>query len=96
MKNHVNMYYNYYATQVMHHYGGEQWTKWNTEMRDFLVATQSTDGHEYGSWFFPDGVDMGGGNAGRLYYTSLAAMTLEVYYRHMPLYHEMSLKDPFQ
>ena len=99
----VNMYYNYYATQVMHHYGGEQWTKWNTQMRDFLVATQSTEGHEYGSWFFRGAADMGsgpadmeGGTAGRLYYTSLATMTLEVYYRHMPLYHEMSLRDPFQ
>ena len=40
--------------------------------------------------------DMEGGTAGRLYYTSLATMTLEVYYRHMPLYHEMSLRDPFQ
>ena len=25
-----NMYYNYYATQVMRHYGGEYWENWNT------------------------------------------------------------------
>ena len=31
-----NMYYNYYATQVLHHYGGYEWVKWNGAMRDYL------------------------------------------------------------
>jgi len=79
------MYYNYYATQVLHHFGGEEWKRWNPRMRDSLVATQSKQGHTAGSWYFPGG-DHGGSQGGRLYYTSLAAMTLEVYYRHMPLY----------
>ena len=35
-----NMYYNYYATQVMLHYGGDEWTKWNSVMRDHLVSTR--------------------------------------------------------
>ncbi|HQU46784.1 MAG TPA: hypothetical protein PK867_28530, partial [Pirellulales bacterium] len=80
---HANIYYNYYATQVMHHNGGERWHVWNERMRDFLVATQATQGHESGSWYF------GGGQArkgGRLYVTAMAIMTLEVYYRHLPLY----------
>ena len=34
------MYYNYYATQVLHHYDGELWTKWNAKMRDYLVNSQ--------------------------------------------------------
>ncbi len=80
-----NMYYNYYATQVMHHYGGDLWKQWNDRMRDQLVATQSHAGHEAGSWFFGGG-DHGSSKGGRLYCTALAAMTLEVYYRHMPLY----------
>lgn len=82
------MYYNYYATQVMSHYGGDTWTKWNEEMRDFLVATQSTEGTSKGSWFFQDPDETGYVHGGRLYATTLAAMTLEVYYRYLPLYDE--------
>ena len=56
----VNMYYNYYATQVMKHYEGEKWRKWNEEMRDFLVETQEKEGPAKGSWFFnPDGYAVG-------------------------------------
>jgi hypothetical protein len=54
-------------------------------MRDYLIDTQSTHGHETGIWFF-EGSDHGTGPGGRLYCTALAAMTLEVYYRYMPLY----------
>lgn len=78
-----NMYFNYYATQVMLHYGGETWSKWNSVMRDHLVSTQQTEGHMAGSWNVSD---VHGGAAGRLYMTCLCTMTLEVYYRHLPLY----------
>jgi hypothetical protein len=79
-----NIYYNYYATQVMRHYEGPPWEKWNTAMRDWLVATQSKSEHMTGSWYV--GGDLGSGPGGRLYCTSLATMILEVYYRHMPIY----------
>jgi hypothetical protein len=82
-----NMYYNYYATQVMHHWGGYEWQRWNAVMRDYLVRSQSRAGHESGSWYF-DGSDPGSTAGGRLYCTAMAAMILEVYYRHMPLYRE--------
>ncbi|MCA9210432.1 MAG: terpene cyclase/mutase family protein, partial [Planctomycetales bacterium] len=78
-----NMYFNYYATQVMRHYEGEKWDKWNVEMRDWLVNTQSKNGHEAGSWWVSGGH---GERGGRLYTTSMATMILEVYYRHMPIY----------
>ncbi len=87
-----NMYFNYYATQVMHHYGGEPWLKWNPAMRDYLVATQSGQGNEAGSWHFSGGH---GDVGGRLYNTAMAVMTLEVYYRYMPLYTEYALTDAF-
>lgn len=80
-----NMYYNYYATQVMLHYGGDQWKKWNEVMRDRLVKTQVKEGHAAGSWNLSD---THGGRGGRLYMTCLCTMTLEVYYRHLPLYGE--------
>ena len=90
-----NMYYNYYATQVMHHYGGDAWSKWNAAMRDYLIAAQGKAGHEAGSWYF-EGTDPGSTAGGRLYCTALATMTLEVYYRHLPLYTEQSVKDEFK
>jgi hypothetical protein len=80
------MYYNYYATQVMSQYGGEEWKEWNESMRDFLVATQATEGAARGSWFFQHPEEGGYLHGGRLYATTLAAMTLEVYYRYLPLY----------
>ena len=83
------MYYYYYATQVMHHYGGSSWEKWNSFMRDYLVQSQSQQGSELGSWMFE-----GNGNhdeAGRLYCTAMAAMTLEVYYRYASIYSKESV-----
>ncbi|RIK81319.1 MAG: hypothetical protein DCC68_09035 [Planctomycetota bacterium] len=90
----TNMYYNYYATQVMHHYGGDPWKKWNLAMREHLVKTQAKDGHERGSWHFTG--DHGTTAGGRLYATTLAAMTLEVYYRYLPIYRDRSVEDDLQ
>jgi hypothetical protein len=87
----ANMYYNYYATQVMFHHGGEPWKKWNNSLRDRLVAAQSKQGHARGSWSFTG--DHGAASGGRLYSTTLAAMTLEVYYRYMPIYKSKSIED---
>jgi hypothetical protein len=63
--------------------GGSPWQAWNGALRDLLVSLQSSDGHEAGSWKPGGGHDQQGG---RLYMTALAVCTLEVYYRHMPLY----------
>ena len=79
-------YYNYYATQVMHHYEGPAWAQWNAKLRDQLVTAQSKRGHSAGSWYVEGGFDGHQSIGGRLYCTSLAAMTLEVYYRYLPLY----------
>jgi molecular chaperone DnaK len=80
-----NIYYNYYATQVLYHSGGEAWKKWNDVMRDQLVNSQIKTGHASGSWDAT--IDAHGrGPGGRLYTTCMATMTLEVYYRHLPLY----------
>ena len=37
-----------YATQVMHHYGGEPWKQWNSVMRDQLPKSQVRKGRETG------------------------------------------------
>ncbi|MCG8653575.1 MAG: terpene cyclase/mutase family protein, partial [Pirellulales bacterium] len=79
-----DVYYWYYATQIMHHFGGSPWREWNEVMREQLPRAQVTSGREDGSWS-PRG-DRWGGNAGRLYTTCLSIYCLEVYYRHLPLY----------
>lgn len=98
-----NIYYDYYATQVMHHMGGDAWDFWNKGpagdgkggIRDLLIAKQDKVGdplrplpqklrHEDGSWA-PDG-PWGADGGGRIMFTSLSLLTLEVYYRHLPLY----------
>jgi hypothetical protein len=86
-----NIYYLYYATQVMHHMQGDSWKFWNLGpkgdgkggIRDVLMAKQdkgTTPGHPHqvGSW--------GGSQGGRIMATSLSLLCLEVYYRHLPLY----------
>jgi hypothetical protein len=75
------LYFYYYATQVMHHYGGAPWEEWNEFMRDHLVSTQDRSGSENGSWSLS-----GSHDSGRLYCTAMSAMTLEVYYRYLPVY----------
>jgi hypothetical protein len=89
-----NMYYNYYATQVMRHWGGEEWEKWNKELRDWLVSEQNQQGHREGSWYLDAG-DHGSDRGGRIYCTSMATMVLEVYYRHMPIYGQSASEDDF-
>jgi hypothetical protein len=96
LKNHMpdwrkrNVYYWYYATQVMHHMEGKPWQAWNEVMRELLPESQIKRGRERGSW---DPRSTGRGDpgdrwqeAGRLYVTCLSICTLEVYYRHLPLY----------
>ena len=80
----TDMYFNYYATLVLHHRSDEDWPKWNVELRDYLINTQEKGAsHGAGSWYF---ADQHGAVGGRLYTTAMAVMILEVYYRYLPLY----------
>ncbi|MFK8115252.1 MAG: prenyltransferase/squalene oxidase repeat-containing protein [Rubripirellula sp.] len=79
-----DVYYWYYATQVLHHYGGSPWRQWNEVMREELPRAQVRGGDEDGSW--SPQMDRWGQNSGRLFTTCLSIFCLEVYYRHMPLY----------
>ena len=36
-----NMYYSYYARQVVHHIGGAPWQRWNEKMRDGLLKKRA-------------------------------------------------------
>lgn len=85
-----HMYFNYYASQVLRHHGGTGWERWNPKMRDYLVDNQNTQGHETGSWYIDEDWSNPGG---RLYTTTLSILTLEVYYRYMPMYQETFLNN---
>lgn len=79
----LDMYYVYYATQVLHHYSGPEWDTWNEAMLEALVTTQETEGHQKGSWTPRAGRESPGG---RICTTALVLCTLEVYYRHDKLF----------
>lgn len=81
-----DMYYNYYATQVVHHWGGPRWRRWNAVMREQLVERQITEGPAAGSWAPRDPHAYAGG---QIYETALCLLTLEIYYRHLPLYRSL-------
>jgi hypothetical protein len=86
--------YAYFATQVMYHRGGEDRTFWNLGpggkgadgLRDLLVKAQDTGAKkafQAGSW-----APAGGPREleSRVVSTALAVLSLEVYYRHAPLF----------
>jgi hypothetical protein len=80
-------YYWYYATQVMFHAGGEKWKAWYGDLYPMLIRTQLPDGDWAGSWDPLTPIpDAWGEYGGRLYVTTLNLLSLEVYYRHLPLY----------
>jgi hypothetical protein len=82
-------YYWYYATQVMFHMRGEYWRQWNERLHPLLVNSQARQGAMAGSWD-PGGdvPDRWGPHGGRIYVTTLNLLSLEVYYRHLPIYEE--------
>jgi hypothetical protein len=84
-----NLYYDFYATQVMFFLKGDSWTFWNlgpkgeNGMRDSLIRAQDTGADkkgQRGSWAAQPGAI--GNDGGRLMATSLSLLCLEVYYRH--------------
>jgi hypothetical protein len=81
-----NAYTWYYATLASFHAGGPQWDRWNERLQSALLPLQRREsGSLDGSWD-PDPV--WGGHGGRVYSTALSAMTLEVYYRHLPMHRQ--------
>lgn len=78
-----DIYFNFYTTLLLHHLQHDGWEHWNEAVRERLIRTQAKRGHETGSWHFGH---KHGDVGGRLYTTTMAVMTLEVYYRYSPLF----------
>ena len=81
-----NIYYWYYANQVMHKWGGNEWDAWHGKMRDLLLRTQvrNADACANGSW--DPTKDAWGKYGGRVMMTSLAALILQVGSSPLPIY----------
>jgi hypothetical protein len=84
--NRKDYYHTFWTTQVLFTVGGEPWERWNKGdqtrkgYRDNLVNAQDRDG----SWPpLAVGYDVQGG---RVMCTSLALISLQVYYKHLPLF----------
>ncbi len=88
-----NLYYWYYATLSMYQLQGIHWQQWNNALRTALVSRQVKDGPSAGSW---DTSDLWGGHGGRVFTTALATLTLEVYYRFLPIYGGVTADEPAQ
>ena len=82
-------YYWYYATQVMFHMRGEYWESWHERLHPLLVSSQQQLGPLAGSWDPQQPVpDRWAAHGGRLYVTTMNLLSLEVYYRHLPIYED--------
>ena len=78
-----DFYYVYYATLALYQHQGPTWADWNNQLKETLPLLQKKDGDEAGSW------DASGGHAapgGRVVSTTMATLSLEVYYRLLPMY----------
>ncbi len=80
----THFYYWYYGTLAMFQVGGENWNKWNKSMKKALLEKQCKGGDADGSW--DPKCYYGSRFGGRVYNTALGALTLEIYYRYLPLY----------
>ena len=80
-KNDACYYYWYYGSLALAQMRNEAWEKWNAEMKRTLVRIQQRDG----SWDERRSKRYGP-RGGRIYATALCALTLQVYYRYLPMY----------
>lgn len=87
-------YYWYYATQVIFHMGGDRWERWHDQLYPLLINSQVLAGPNEGSWdpLLPT-PDLWARYGGRLYVTTMNLLSLEVSYRHLPLYEATAPSD---
>jgi hypothetical protein len=72
----------YYSTLSMFQMGGNYWKQWNEALKKTLCDLQRKGGCEDGSW---EPISRRGSRAGRVYSTAVNCLSLEVYYRYLPV-----------
>jgi hypothetical protein len=75
------MYFMYYGTLSMHQMGGKFFRTWNDQVRTILPGIQFKEGCARGAW--PGSAY--DGFFGSLYTTSMGVLSLETYYRYLPV-----------
>jgi len=80
--NQVDLIYWYFGSEAMFRLGGTYWKKWNKSLKPALVHHQRIGGDESGSW---DPIGAFGQQGGRVFATAINVLTLETYYRCLPL-----------
>ncbi len=84
------MYGWYYITQAKFHAGGQTWKGWNAQFAKAYLSHQNKDG----SWTSPTGkADNFEVSKGLVYSTTFAALTLMVYYHHLPTYQHTAVEN---
>ena len=82
-KEKINYYYWYYGCLALYQHQGPVWEQWNEQIRKIFLHSQNGQGDDSGSW---DPAGQWGRESGRVVATALATLSLEVYYRYLPLY----------
>jgi hypothetical protein len=77
------MYNIYYCTLALHQMGGKYFGMWNRRVSRVLPHFQNKNGCERGSW--PARWGTADDQQGWVYSTSMGVLTLETYYRYMPI-----------
>jgi hypothetical protein len=80
---HFDVYYLYYTTLALYQHQGEIWEEWNKRMKEIVPPLQVKTGADAGSW---DPSGQHGKEMGRAVTTGMATLSLEVYYRYLPMY----------
>lgn len=78
-----DLYYVYYTTLALYQHQGPVWLAWNERLQANLPLIQQKLGTSAGSWDPSSSMTADGG---RVVSTALATLSLEVYYRLLPMY----------
>ena len=89
--NNPDLYYIYYGTLALYQHQGSIWQEWNNNLKRILPEIQVKTGNLSGSWNLSRSNTKGGG---RIASTTLAILSLEVYYRILPMYGFRGLELP--
>ena len=84
-----DFYYWYYGCLSLYQNQGPVWDEWNARIKPIWLDLQVKNGGNAGSWDPKGGRHMN--DMGRVISTALATLSLEVYYRYLPLYQERAI-----
>jgi len=76
----ARIYLWYHGSLALNRLGGFEWRVWNSRTKPLIIKLQSARGEAAGRWDTYS--DRWGSHGGRIYFTALCILALEVYYRY--------------